>query len=294
MISKSIPKRFHISQLKILHDLAKLIFNFFPLCVTSPKSYWAMWDFKIYSGCTFFRVWIKALETDPNHLLWPSRISHSSLCKTTAFYYIYLALSLHLGISYLPIHFSLASAPQVLRDQGWLYLHPLLWISSSQKTSWHWEGVIYSCWIYYWISGCLMKSSPSWPNTQVSPWPVWDGSLHYREVNLTSRCHDFQFWFWPLPVEDGKQKFFVLFCFVLKYLNIQNHKEELSVSILACTSSPFPYPDSTKSSKNWLNPHPAWKIKSQPQSHTQASLESGNKMSSNTNHPSRGHVSCYL
>lgn len=62
------------------------------------------------------------------------------LCKTTAFYYIYLALSLPMEISYLPIYFSLASPPpQVLRDQGWLYLHPPLWISSSQKKSWHWE-----------------------------------------------------------------------------------------------------------------------------------------------------------
>ena len=139
MISKFIPKRFYMSQLKILQDLAKLIFTFFPLCVTTTKSSWAMWNIKIYSGCTFFRVWIKALETGPNHLLWLSRIAHSSLCKTTAFYYIYLALSLHMEISYLPIYFSLASPPQVLRDQGWLYLHPPLWISSSQKKSWHWE-----------------------------------------------------------------------------------------------------------------------------------------------------------
>lgn len=81
-----------------------------------------------------------------------------------------------------------------------------------------------------------------------------------------------------------------LFCFVLKCLNIQNHREELSILVLTCTSSPFPCPDSTKSSKNWFNPHPSWLIKSQPQSHTQASLESGNKMSSNTNHPSSGRV----
>ena len=63
-----------------------------------------------------------------------------------------------------------------------------------------------------------------------------------------------------------------LFCFVLKCLNIQNHKEELSILVLTCTSSPFPCPDSTKSSKNWFNPHPSWLIKSQPQSHTHKHL----------------------
>ena len=235
MISKYIPKRFHISQLKILEDLAKLIFTFFPLCVTTPKSYWAMWDIKIYSGCTFFRVWIKALETDPNHLLWPSRISLSSLCKTTAFYYINLALSLHLGISYLPIYFSLASVPQVLRDQRWPYLHPLLWISSSQKkNSWRWEGVIYSCWIYYWISGCLMKSSPSWPSTQLSLGQSEMGASPTERSTsvLDATTFSFDSDHFQLRMENRSVLFwFVLFCFVLKCLNIQNHKEELPISV---------------------------------------------------------------
>lgn len=79
-----------------------------------------------------------------------------------------------------------------------------------------WEGVIYSCWIYYWISGCLMKSSPSWPSTQLSPWPVWDGSLPTERstslLDATTFSFDSDHFRWEWKTEVFRFVLFVLKC----------------------------------------------------------------------------------
>ena len=82
--------------------------------------------------------------------------------------------------------------------------------------------------------------------------------------------------------------------------NLQNHEEELSTSVLKMCLVPLllftveiqPSPvkiHSTLTLPGWSSPNRV----PLSQSHTQASLKSANKVSSNTNHPPRGQASCY-